>query len=223
MVPTNRPTSGSASAVRIWPISVKATRVPATGVQSPGMSSIPEPAWSAADIVLCIGGAPDRFELARRTRTAPTTRRMSSRPAPGQPPANVEYSRRTTCPCSSSLILGEPNRNPPKGRGRDSSGSLARGGAEARTSTPVESGRAAGHPRAEPELVDPEAADARLQGAGRDGVPTAQPAFGWRGHPVGDRRGLFRAGAADPSGCGANRGAAGRCRGGERLLAATAL
>jgi hypothetical protein len=51
MVPTNRQTSGSASAVTIWLISVKAARIPATGVQSPGMIRIPEPAWSAAAIV----------------------------------------------------------------------------------------------------------------------------------------------------------------------------
>jgi hypothetical protein len=29
-------------------------------------------------------------------RTAPTTPRISSKPMPGQPPANVEYSRRNT-------------------------------------------------------------------------------------------------------------------------------
>jgi hypothetical protein len=44
------------------------------------------------------GGSPHNLKAARATSDEPTTRRMRSKPVPGQPPANVEYNRRKTHP-----------------------------------------------------------------------------------------------------------------------------
>ena len=45
---------------------------------------------------MCNGGSLQSRGPTYQRTTAPTTRRMSSKPMPGQPPANVEYRRRNT-------------------------------------------------------------------------------------------------------------------------------
>ena len=45
---------------------------------------------------MCNGGSLHSLGPACQRTTAPTTSRMSSKPMPGQPPANVEYRRRNT-------------------------------------------------------------------------------------------------------------------------------
>ena len=46
--------------------------------------------------MMCNGGSLHSFGPACQRTTAPTTSRISSKPMPGQPPANVEYRRRNT-------------------------------------------------------------------------------------------------------------------------------
>src|SRR5215475_6141532 len=59
------------------------------------MSKMPAAIESTARIVTFKGGSIHSFETARTTSAEPITKRKSSKPVPGQPPANVEYSRRT--------------------------------------------------------------------------------------------------------------------------------
>ena len=101
--------------VSIFQISINAMEVPAMGVHKPAISSIPAPIKSTAGIVTFIGGRSlPSFRLARTTSAEPTTTRMRSNPAPGQPPANVEYNRRKTHPSRRLLVsvVAEANRNP---------------------------------------------------------------------------------------------------------------
>jgi hypothetical protein len=103
--------------------SSKATEVPAMGVQSPGMRRIPKRASNAAIISVEIGASLRSVELARTTSVKPRTRRMTSRPVPGRPPANVEYRRRNSatpfCAFTSFRCYGA-DRNPQKSLNRDS-------------------------------------------------------------------------------------------------------
>jgi len=98
MVPSRRATHRSPAGARICQISIKATNVPATGVHSPGIRRIPHPAKNTDITVVFIGGSFHSIELARTISAEPTTKRMRSKPMPGQPPANVEYRRRNTHP-----------------------------------------------------------------------------------------------------------------------------
>ena len=68
------------------------------------------------------GGSRHTAELARTTSVDPATRRRRSKPVPGQPPAKVEYKRRTTYLSKLLLFLNiaKANRNPKKGRDRHS-------------------------------------------------------------------------------------------------------
>ena len=66
------------------------------GVQSPATRRSPNIASDAEVSVMCDGGSPHSTSPVFTRRTQPTTRRMTSRPMPGQPPANVEYRRRNT-------------------------------------------------------------------------------------------------------------------------------
>ena len=85
----------SPGSVKIFNASTRAANVPATGVHSPAIKRIPTPRRIAEVTVVDIGGSPHNRRPARTTSTEPTTTRISSKPAPGQPPANVEYKRRT--------------------------------------------------------------------------------------------------------------------------------
>src|SRR5580692_7888637 len=94
-VPNNSHTHLSPGTVSIFQISIKAMEVPTIGVHKPAISSNPAPIKSRAGIVTFIGGrSVHSLKPARTISTEPTTTRMRSNPAPGQPPANVEYSRR---------------------------------------------------------------------------------------------------------------------------------
>ena len=99
-VPNNSQTHLSPATVSIFQISIKAAEIPTIGVHKPTISSVPAPNKSTARIVSFIAGSTHSLKLARTTRTEPTTTRMSSKPAPGQPPANVEYNRRNDAPFS---------------------------------------------------------------------------------------------------------------------------
>jgi len=91
----------SPATVSIFQISIKAMDIPTMGVHKPTMSRIPAPIKATAGMVTFIGGGSlHSLKLARAISTEPTTTRMRSKPVPGQPPANVEYSRRNDAPFS---------------------------------------------------------------------------------------------------------------------------
>ena len=60
------------------------------GVHKPSIKRNPATRRIAAVIVMFTGGSPHSRKLARTTSTQPMTKRMRSKPMPGQPPANVE-------------------------------------------------------------------------------------------------------------------------------------
>ena len=126
MVAARRHTRRPSAAVRICEIWRMAASVPATGVHSPAVRRSPDPARDAEVSVVWTEGALHSPGLARRTRTAPTTRRMSSKPIPGQLPVNVEYRRRKTH-LATIIRGGDANESPLTGRARDSLGSWRRG------------------------------------------------------------------------------------------------
>jgi len=100
-VPNNSHTHLSPATISIFQISINAMEAPAMGVHKPTMSRIPAPIKATAGIVTFIGGGSlHSLKPARAISTAPTTTRMRSKPVPGQPPANVEYSRRNDTPFS---------------------------------------------------------------------------------------------------------------------------
>jgi hypothetical protein len=68
------------------------------GVQKPAISRIPAPIKSMVGTVTFMAGSAHRIELARAINAEPTTKRIRSKPVPGQPPANVEYRRRNQRP-----------------------------------------------------------------------------------------------------------------------------
>lgn len=100
-VPSSSQTHLSPGNANIFQISINATEVPTMGVHKPAISRVPAAIKSTAGIVTFMGGGSlHSFRLARTMSVEPTTTRMRSRPAPGQPPANVEYSRRNDAPFS---------------------------------------------------------------------------------------------------------------------------
>lgn len=98
IVPRNKDAHTSVGKVNIWPTSIAATRVPATGVQRPGTIRMPDPARTTHVIIVPTGKSPLRNGRALKRREEPTTNRIRSSPIPGQPPANVEYKRRKKAP-----------------------------------------------------------------------------------------------------------------------------
>jgi hypothetical protein len=94
-VPNSSHTHLSPGSANIFQISINAMEVPTIGVHKPTISRIPAPIKSTAGIVKFIGGRSlHSLKPARTTSAEPTTKRMRSKPVPGQPPANVEYRRR---------------------------------------------------------------------------------------------------------------------------------
>jgi len=94
-VPNSSHTHLSPGSANIFQISINAMEVPTIGVHKPTISRIPAPIKSTAGIVKFIGGGSlHSLKPARTTSADPTTKRMRSKPVPGQPPANVEYRRR---------------------------------------------------------------------------------------------------------------------------------
>jgi hypothetical protein len=75
-------------------LSIRATSIPATGVNSPMMRRIAVAASRTDKIVMGLAGLPSAAVPALFTKTNPTTSRIKIRPIPGQPPAKVEYKRR---------------------------------------------------------------------------------------------------------------------------------
>ena len=116
-VPNSSQTHLSPGSVSIFQISINAMEVPTIGVHKPTISSIPAPVKSTAGIVTFIGGGSlHSLKPARTTSAEPTTKRMRSKPAPGQPPANVEYRRRKNAPFWTLLYCDvvKANRYPKK-------------------------------------------------------------------------------------------------------------
>jgi len=113
-VPNNSQTHLSPDSANIFQTSINAIPVPTMGVHKPAISRIPAAIRSTAGIVTFRGGGSlHSVRLARTTRAEPTTKRMRSNPAPGQPSANVEYNlRKNTLPDSTRFRRCEPNRNP---------------------------------------------------------------------------------------------------------------
>jgi len=100
-VPDSSHTHLSPGTLSIFQISINAMEVPTIGVHKPAISNIPAPIKTRAGIVTFIGGRSlHSLKPPRTISTEPTTTRMRSNPAPGQPPANVEYSRRNYAPFS---------------------------------------------------------------------------------------------------------------------------
>lgn len=99
-VPNNSQTHLSPVRVSIFQISINAMEAPTTGVHKPMIRRTPAPIKSTAGIVTFIGGWIDSIKPERSTSAQPITKRMRSKPVPGQPPANVEYSRRNDPPFS---------------------------------------------------------------------------------------------------------------------------
>jgi hypothetical protein len=94
-VPNSSHTHLSPGSANIFQISINAMEVPTIGVHKPTISRIPAPIKSTEGIVKFIGGRSlHSLKPARTTSAEPTTKRMRSKPVPGQPPANVEYRRR---------------------------------------------------------------------------------------------------------------------------------
>jgi hypothetical protein len=91
-VPNSSHTHLSPGSANIFQISINAMEVPTIGVHKPTISRIPAPIKSTEGIVKFIGGRSlHSLKPARTTSAEPTTKRMRSKPVPGQPPANVEY------------------------------------------------------------------------------------------------------------------------------------
>ena len=88
--------NGGSPVVRISEIATTATTAPATGVHNPAMRRSADSASEAEATIMCNGGSLHSLGPACQRTTAPTTSRISSKPIPGQPPANVEYRRRNT-------------------------------------------------------------------------------------------------------------------------------
>src|SRR5690348_13180422 len=85
----------SPGSMSIFQTSVRATETPATGVHKPAISRSPDPNKRLAGMATYIGsGSLRKVKPARTTNAEPATARIRSNPAPGQPPANVEYKRR---------------------------------------------------------------------------------------------------------------------------------
>jgi hypothetical protein len=94
MVPSSMEVRVSPVRVKACNASTRATSVPVIGVHSPGIRRIPQSPRNAQLIVVITGGSLHSAAPAPETSAEPATRRMSSKPVPGRPPANVEYKRR---------------------------------------------------------------------------------------------------------------------------------
>jgi hypothetical protein len=97
-VPNKSQTHLSPGSIIIFQISMSATEVPTMGVHNPATRRMPAPMASTAGMVTFKGGSIRSLEAARTTSEEPITKRRRSKPVPGQPPANVEYSRRNDTP-----------------------------------------------------------------------------------------------------------------------------
>jgi len=75
------------------------------GVHKPAINRKPAPIKRMAGMVTLIGGGSlISVKLALTASAEPATARIRSNPVPGQPPANVEYRRRTDAPFRTTLL-----------------------------------------------------------------------------------------------------------------------
>ena len=95
-VPKRIKLQGSRGCVKALQVSMIARSTPAMGVHKPASRSIPAAIARTCITAMLVGGALCSSIILRTSNAMPTTRRMSRRPAPGQPRANVEKSRRKT-------------------------------------------------------------------------------------------------------------------------------
>ncbi len=114
-VPRRSATNGSPRCARLRKASKKTMKLPTMGVHNPGIRRIPEKPHATNNRRLA-GRSCDGMEYARRIITEPQITRIKSKPIPGQPPANVEYRRRTDVPLPDfySICLDEARPKPPK-------------------------------------------------------------------------------------------------------------
>jgi hypothetical protein len=112
--PNNSQSHRSPGSTTILQISIRATDVPTIGVHKPATSRIPVAIESTASMETFIGGALASREPARKISAEPTTKRIRSKPAPGQPPANVEYKRRNNTTSKRYSLGGCERRSTPQ-------------------------------------------------------------------------------------------------------------
>jgi len=126
-VPSKRGTQWSPVVVIICQVSTKAINAPAMGVHSPEIRRSPNPVRNMEVTVTLIGGSRHSVALARATSAEPTTRRIRSKPMPGQPCANVEYRRLKTHLLNLSILRHSASGSKPQ-KGSGSSLFRVRGG-----------------------------------------------------------------------------------------------
>ena len=85
---------GSPGCEKTFHTSMTTRSDPATGVHKPAIRSIPAPVAITHNMAGPNGGPLHSFVTPRSITSTPVTRRMSNRPIPGQPRANVENSLR---------------------------------------------------------------------------------------------------------------------------------
>ena len=102
MVAMKMQAEGSPGRVMMFHSARAATSEPASGVHSPASRSIPMMIATTGRIKKWKDGPPNSLAMPWITREAPATRRMSRRPAPGQPGAKVENRRRNYAPDNQS-------------------------------------------------------------------------------------------------------------------------
>ena len=90
MVAEKRWPTGGPLVVKISEITTTAATAPASGVHNPMMRRSAAAASDAEAMITCNGGSLNSRGPACQRTTAPTPSRISNRPIPGQPPANVE-------------------------------------------------------------------------------------------------------------------------------------
>jgi hypothetical protein len=93
MIPTRRLVRGSPEWEKAFQSSKNTTIAPATGVHKPASRSIAAIAESESIVVGRIGGLPRSIRSALAISATPAAKRRRSKPTPGQPWANVEYTR----------------------------------------------------------------------------------------------------------------------------------
>ena len=102
MVAMKMQAEGSPGRVMMFHSASAATSEPASGVHNPASRSIPIMIATTGSVMNWMDGPPNSLAKPWITSEAPATRRMSRRPAPGQPGAKVEYRRRNYAPDNQS-------------------------------------------------------------------------------------------------------------------------
>ena len=130
MVPANRPTNGCSSTLRICEISISGNDCSSHGRPEPRDEKKPRYRQRRGGECHVQRRLAPQLEARTHKEDRADDRRISSKPMPGQPPANVEYRRRNTY-LDTIIRSWRRDANPPRGGGCDSLGSLATGSAGA--------------------------------------------------------------------------------------------